>query len=1442
MAGEFTAGDVIVPVSPDARGFIRELRREIMPGAYKVGVDIGRGISRGVNDALRGVDIEVGADTTKAKRSLDEVQRQARSMRDATIAVDADTGRAQAGLAAVSAQARALDGDDVNIRVDVSTHQATAGLLALSVAAAGVTSIPIGATLGAGLISLLGPLSAATAGFGALAAVAIPSIGRIGEALKAQEAAAKATAPATAQVGRSAAQAAIQQMQLAQASRAVGQAQEQAAIQRAAAVLRVQDAERSLADAQRDAKQAQEELTKARAQARRELQSLQLQISGALLDEEQAALSVTQAQERLADARRNAVDGIDEHTGATLSATVSESDLKAAELAVKQAEQAHKEQTARRKELQRQEKQAAKNGVEGADVVVRARERLTQATRRVEDQERSLARARADVAKADRDGARAVEQARQQLRMMQLQQEASAAAAGTGAVAMGAYADAMADLSPAARDLMADWVSLTDAFDEWQRALEPVVLPIFGGMLRMVESRLDSLTPIVYGASAAVGTLLGDMQRALSGEWWGDFGERFAASVGPSTLSLGRSLGNVGTGFAGIVNAWLPYAPEFLGYLERITAQFAEWGKGLDGSEGLTTFMDYIRETAPIVETFLGRLWGAVTTLTSGLALLGPLALGAFGGLLWVIQQLPPEVLAGLAVSIGLVAAGVKAWQLAQLALNAAMAVSPIGWILIALAALVGVVVWAYNTFDEFREVVDGAFAGIKQFFLDMWNGGLKQGFNQIVTTIREQIMPAVLEMWKNVFQPAFKAIGAIVSWVFLKVLVPAFQLYVAYVANVVVPIALWLWRNILVPVFQGIAAVVTWAWSKVIKPVVAALVWHFQNVIAPTALWLWQRVLQPAWKGISLAVKIAWGIIKIIFAAIKFVIQKTLGPIFLWLWNKIIKPAWVGIKTSIQVVWAYLRDKVFSPMRSGTGRLGEAFQTAKKVIAKAWEDIKKAARAPVRFLVETVYGKAIKPMWDKVADLVGADPLPKVTLPRGFARGGVLPGYSTWRQGDDQLVPMRRGEGVAISEAMKVPALRGELLRWNSIGLSGGVSALRSYASGQQGYARGGIVTPDVSRIQMPDIPELLLDLAVKGAAAFAGTGSWKDAINVIATPTRRALSTIGTTGIPGIPYMAVGTIRDALVKWLDGNAIGGGDFTGLGVGSARGLPSRVLAIARGAVGKYPEVPNGSNTNAITRWYGLNDQWCAMFISWLFAQAGASGSLGRARRTAWTGDYYTSGMPRVYGARRPGDVLVYGRRHVNLSLGGRATIGGNESNNVRYSSSYPGSPAVFRPFWQTNTRGGYAKGGVVGRDMLTASMLRRIGAQDDRKNSILRGYASGTLGARRGLAWVGEQGPELVDFRGGEHVYPHEVSTILARAVGISDSDGYASGTFPSYRGVGRVERTLREDGAVSRGYRSQGRTTVVNVQPPPATVGQLVDGVAKGVRRADRAGKYRR
>jgi len=63
-------------------------------------------------------------------------------------------------------------------------------------------------------------------------------------------------------------------------------------------------------------------------------------------------------------------------------------------------------------------------------------------------------------------------------------------------------------------------------------------------------------------------------------------------------------------------------------------------------------------------------------------------------------------------------------------------------------------------------------------------------------------------------------------------------------------------------------------------------------------------------------------------------------------------------------------------------------------------------------------------------------------------------------------------------------------------------------------------------------------------------------------------------------------------------------------------------------------------------------------------------------------------------------------------------------------------------------------------------------------------GFATGTLSAPPGMAWVGEHGRELVQMAGGERVYPHEASMRLARRFQVANDrlpDGVVSLRAPT-------------------------------------------------------------
>lgn len=220
----------------------------------------------------------------------------------------------------------------------------------------------------------------------------------------------------------------------------------------------------------------------------------------------------------------------------------------------------------------------------------------------------------------------------------------------------------------------------------------------------------------------------------------------------------------------------------------------------------------------------------------------------------------------------------------------------------------------------------------------------------------------------------------------------------------------------------------------------------------------------------------------------------------------------------------------------------------------------------------------------------------------------------------------------------------------------------------------------------------------------------------------------------------------------------------------------------------------------------GVHVHNCAMFISWLFARAGASKALGGASRTAWTGDYYTSGMQRT-SSPMPGDVAVYGRNHVNLvtSPGGGRRVGGNQSNNVTAGGGYSGG-AIFRPNWGAV---GFASGGLVslrdllaqnqaedqqaGRDPFVKSIRSAVGLGSEMPSRRARG---GPVDSGQ-WSWVGEEGPELVKFSSPGQVYSAAQSRAIASesaqlAVG---GDGAAAPLVGEYhQHLHNGEATFRE------------------------------------------------
>lgn len=148
----------------------------------------------------------------------------------------------------------------------------------------------------------------------------------------------------------------------------------------------------------------------------------------------------------------------------------------------------------------------------------------------------------------------------------------------------------------------------------------------------------------------------------------------------------------------------------------------------------------------------------------------------------WMVDN--KETVGAFAGVILTVVGAMKVWAAVQAVLNAVMAANPLGLVVIAIAALVAGVVYAYKHFEGFRKVVDAVFSFLKDavttiigFVKDHWDlllPILLGPFGLLLTLVIKNF-----DKIKDAVQTAFHAIAAAGKWLWNNALQPVIQLII---------------------------------------------------------------------------------------------------------------------------------------------------------------------------------------------------------------------------------------------------------------------------------------------------------------------------------------------------------------------------------------------------------------------------------------------------------------------------------------------------------------------------------------------------------------------------------------------------------------------------------------------------------------------------------------
>jgi phage-related minor tail protein len=543
--------------------------------------------------------------------------------------------------------------------------------------------------------------------------------------------------------------------------------------------------------------------------------------------------------------------------------------------------------------------------------------------------------------------------------------------------------------------------------------------------------------------------------------------------------------------------------------------------------------------------------------------------------------------------------------------------------------------------------------------------------------------------------------------------------------------------RDIVQATWHGIQTAINIAWTYVIKPVFEAIKFYIMKILVPYYKFLWS-IAKIVWKGIQVAIQVAWFAIRVYWALLMLELR-LIWKAFQFLWS-IVRPLWQALGRLIQSIWTGFIRPAFNAIKSGLSATKSAFSTAISAIGSTWNKLKSITKGPVSFMVNTVYMGGIRKVWEGVRGLVpGLPDIPAVH----FAAGGIFPGYTPGR--DVYQMPMAAfsgGESVMVPEFTRAVG-SGFVHTANKVGRRGGPMAVRSWLSGGQAFADGGILGRIKGILKKP------LDLAAhagnyildKGADVFA-----KNILNPVLHHIPHG-DDLWSRAIFSLPEKLIGGFLEFIKKTVAPSLGGGGDALG------------VVRAALKYVGQGDD-RGRDNDNQFTRHWGWapGTPWCALFVSTAIQDAHAQKHYRGFPTAAAAG--YNSMRNVGLGEGRAGDLATYhGDGHINIiekaaKGGGYWTIGGNQNSKVQHSIR--GSQGrILRP---------NAKGGI------TDQAWRRIwgyewrhneGGEHDRRNPLVQMFSR--MPNQAGMA-VGKNIVKAGVFDGGGVLPPGGIGFNLSR------------------------------------------------------------------------------
>ena len=479
------------------------------------------------------------------------------------------------------------------------------------------------------------------------------------------------------------------------------------------------------------------------------------------------------------------------------------------------------------------------------------------------------------------------------------------------------------------------WQSFTAGFAPMLNQMLTTAAPVF-------KIILGDIGKLARAGGTAIQALLPSLGVAIGSSGFQKFIDMLAKNTGPAIVKIGVAIGNVVVGIGGILKAFMPMSQSMLSGIGKITAKFREWGTTLSSHTGFQSLMTTFRTETPQAVAILKNL--GVVLGNVGKAMFG---LSSFSNSKMLLNMLLP--LSGAMASLS------KNTTLVRLALYGLLAVK-IG--------------------QQFSWVGGAAHS------LVLFSGAAKGA------TVAQIIAAAATRAWGLAMMA--------LPWVAIAAAVIA-------LAVVIIKYHSQIWAFVR-RIWNDVVGFIKGSWNKIFENSAGMMIRLGHNVL--TQFNSIRHGIAVTFDGIRHNIANAWNV----------VYGNTIGALI---------RLGAGIRDKFTSSKNWIVSNFINPVRNlFTQTLPNAFRTAVTNIAGAWNRIKEAVAGPVRWVANNV----INPLFgfiNRITNFVGlGKPLPGVHM----AAGGQVPG-----QGRGDTVPAMLTPGEVVVPVRMVAAgavdhLRGQL------------------------------------------------------------------------------------------------------------------------------------------------------------------------------------------------------------------------------------------------------------------------------------------------------------------------------------------------------------------------------------------------------------------------------